>query len=88
MKVFVFTAEQVYNSEVLDLCIEVFHTKKEAEKCLKWFVEDINNGSDIKEWVVTHNMSDRYLAYRDGNYPENHVELLVTEKMVSPVFDV
>lgn len=82
MKVYVFTAEQVFDYEVSDLIVDVYANKEDAESRLKMFADEALEYVEKRGWVVEHNTSDLYRAYDDGRYPENHVEFSVWEEEV------
>lgn len=88
MKVYVFTAEQVYDGEVFDHIIKVFYTIKEAQKCLNWFVNDVKDTNQKRNWFVEYDRPNIYRAFEDGYYATNHCEFMIDEVDILNKFEV
>lgn len=83
--VYVFTAEQAYNSAVEDLVVRVFATEEAARKFLYDFIHERCDDESIEDfvmrkgWEVEMNEPDLYRAFPCGRYPESHIECTITK---------
>jgi len=83
-KVYVFTAEQAWEDEVADIIVKTFHTREAAREFMHKFIhedgdESIEDYVKRKGWEVETDEPDLYLAYDDGRYLSDHIEITITE---------
>lgn len=76
---YVFTAEQVYDCEVIDLILVTFWNKNDAVDYMKKFVEDIKSSIKNRGWQVEEDCPTYYQTFEPFHYVENHVECIVHE---------
>lgn len=77
MKIYVFTADQAFNGECLDLIVKAFAKKEDAVKELNLFKEDVKD--NIKTFDIDRDEEDTYRACVPMDYANQHVELMITE---------
>lgn len=82
--VWVFTAEQTYGYEVLDVIVQAFGTEDAAHEFLHDFVygggdDSIANMVKTRDWEVEVDEAELYRAFPEGRYAEEHVELTITK---------
>ena len=86
--VWVFSAEQTYSGETLDVVIHVFPTEESACKHLQDFLLDDGGEESIREmvrrkkWEVEEDDAFLYRAHSDDGYSFDHVELTVTKCVI------
>ena len=86
MKVYVFTAHQAVDCEVLERHTEVFLTKEMAIGKLKeWRDDGIEEDAHTLGWYISENTPEHFEAYEQGYYSTNHSELIVEECEVQGV---
>lgn len=79
MKVYVFTAHQAVDSEVLESHIEVFYSREQAIKTLKEWRDDEMCYVKKRGWYVHDDKEDYFEAYEVGYYATDHCEFSVDE---------
>ena len=79
MKVYVFTAHQAIDCEVLEHHVEVFSSKEDAVSTLKQWRDDCIEDDKNRGWDIADDSPDHYEAYEEGWYATNHVELTIEE---------
>jgi len=79
MKVYVFTAHQAVDCEVLERHTEVFYTKEAAIAMLKEWRDDEMEYANSMGWNISDDAPDHFEAYEDGRYATNHTEFIVEE---------
>ena len=79
MKVYVFTAEQVFHGKVSDLIIRVYAKREDAVSMMDWFINDISKCVGNYGWLEDKVSDEFYMAYRNGDFANNHVEFNVRE---------
>ena len=83
--VWVFTADQTADSEVMENISEVFATEEAAQAHLHKFVygeEGELAYATKRGWVVSDNKPNHFCAYEAGRYVENHTEATIEKKEV------
>ena len=83
-KVYVFTAEQAWDCEVIDTIVKTFRTREAAQEFMHKFIhedgdESIKDYVKRKGWEVEMDEPDLYRAYYDGRYSTDHIEITITE---------
>ena len=81
-KVWVFTAQQVYNCETLDLIKEVLYNNEDSIDYIKPFVEEAKEDLKTNGWQVDEDCETWFVSFEPFRYPENHVEFSVDEKEI------
>lgn len=79
MKVFIFTANQVYEGQEIDLVVRAYAKKDDAIAMLKWFIDDVKEVVRCSNWEEEYTDDCNYTAYEEGYYATNHVEFRVHE---------
>lgn len=81
-KVWVFTAQQVYDCETFDLIVEVFDNKEDAISYMKKFVKEAKEDIKTNGWQIDEDCDTWFVSFEPFRYPENHVEFSVDEKEI------
>lgn len=78
-KVYLFTAQQTYDLEVLDLIKKVFEKKEDAVAYLKKFVDGERENIKNSGWQIDEDCDTWFVAFEPFRYIENHIEVSVDE---------
>lgn len=77
--VWLFTAQQTYDLEVLDLVKKVFEKKEDAVAYLKKFVDGERENIKNSGWQIDEDCDTWFFAFEPFRYIENHIEVSVDE---------
>ena len=81
--VWVFTAEQAYDYCSCEVVVKTFGTEESARRFLHDFIHEgddsIARCVEEKGWCVDSDEPDHYMAYREGSYPQDHVDCTITK---------
>ena len=75
--VWVFTADQAYEDEVLDKIIKAFSTEEKAKAYMYDFVHGEDGEYQFAQnhgWNIAVDNPDHFMAYEEGYYNSNHTE--------------
>ena len=78
--VWVFTADQIADADVMDIITRVFETEQSALDCLYEFVHGDDGElayAEKRGWKVEYDKPDHFRAYEEGYYCQNHTEATV-----------
>jgi hypothetical protein len=78
--VWVFTADQIADADVMDIITRVFETEQSALDCLYEFVHGDDGElayAEKRGWKVEYDKPNHFRAYEEGHYCQNHTEATV-----------
>lgn len=78
MKMYLFVAHQVCNSEDMGIITQVFATLTDAQKYLQEFVADEKRYAQRAGWEIEESDKD-FQAWEEGYYPEEHTMCEIRE---------
>lgn len=78
MKMYLFVAHQVCNSEDWGIVTRLFHTIEEAQNHLKEFVADEKRYAERAGWEIEES-DNEFSAWEEGYYSEEHTVCEIRE---------